>query len=167
MTHPAAPDCEVHACPLDRRAVLLAAGLAVTVSVAGCGADEPTPAAASTPVAPSEATPSEPSTSAGGAQAIPAGALTLVAHVPVGGGVVVEEGKVLVVQPNGGTFKAYDAKCPHRGVPVNPPDADGIVVCPRHRARFKAADGSVVKGPAERALSGIPVKVDGEYVVRA
>jgi nitrite reductase/ring-hydroxylating ferredoxin subunit len=52
-------------------------------------------------------------------------------------------------------------------VPVNPPDSAGIVTCPRHNARFKAADGSLVKGPAERGLSGIPVKVDGEYVVRA
>jgi nitrite reductase/ring-hydroxylating ferredoxin subunit len=50
---------------------------------------------------------------------------------------------------------------------VNPPDASGTIVCPKHNAEFRASDGSVQKGPAERALSGIPVKVDGDLIVRA
>jgi nitrite reductase/ring-hydroxylating ferredoxin subunit len=131
--------------------------------VAGCGTDEPADADGASPA---DAAPSA-GAAPGAEHAIPAGALTLAAHVPVGGGVVVESGKVLVVQPSGGLFKAYDAQCPHKGVPVNPPNPEGIVVCPRHNARFNATDGSLVKGPAERGLSGIPVKVDGQYVVRA
>jgi nitrite reductase/ring-hydroxylating ferredoxin subunit len=100
---------------------------------------------------------------------LPGDALARAADVPVGGGVVVDSGRVVVAQPSDGVFKAYDARCPHMGISVNPPGADGtpgVILCPGHRATFRAADGSVVNGPANRALSGIPVKVDGEFVVR-
>jgi nitrite reductase/ring-hydroxylating ferredoxin subunit len=165
MTHPAPNECDTRVCPLDRRALLVAAGLATTATLAGCG-DEPAAEADTPAPATSAPAPAAPSGSQQPGHNVPAGALTLVAHVPVGGGVVVDGGKVVVVQLKGGVFKAYDARCTHRGVPVNPPDAKGVMVCPRHKAEFKSGDGSVAKGPAERALSGIPVKVDGEYVVR-
>jgi nitrite reductase/ring-hydroxylating ferredoxin subunit len=156
---------DLHTCPFDRRTVLgFGVAVAAVAVTAGCGTDKSGAEAEAAP-APS-ASPSPSSSNAHGSH-LPDGALTLVAQVPVGGGVVVPESNVLVVQPTEGVFKAYDARCTHKGVPVNPPDAEGVVVCPKHKARFKASDGSVVKGPAERALSGIPVKVDGEYVVRA
>jgi nitrite reductase/ring-hydroxylating ferredoxin subunit len=87
--------------------------------------------------------------------------------VPVGGGVAIDQGRVVIAQPTGGVFKAYDARCPHQGISVAPPGPDGVMECPGHRARFRASDGSVVQGSANRPLSVMPVKVDGQYVVRA
>jgi nitrite reductase/ring-hydroxylating ferredoxin subunit len=163
MTHPAANECDVRSCPFDRRGLLLAAGLAATatVTLAGCGSDSSGGAA--------EAAPPKKDTGGGlpAGDGVPAGALTLVSKVPVGGGVAVDDGKVVVVQPTGGTFKAYDASCTHKGVKLPAPGSDGVIQCPAHNAKFRAADGSVVKGPAEKALSAIPVKVEGEYVIRA
>jgi nitrite reductase/ring-hydroxylating ferredoxin subunit len=154
-------------CPLDRRTLLRAAAVTVVVTtgavMAGCGGDDGDGGDADGGSAATGA-------AASPTAALPGGALARAAEVPVGGGVVVQGGQVVVAQPSDGVFKAYDARCPHMGISVNPPGADGtpgVILCPGHRARFSAADGSVVNGPANRALSGIPVKVDGDYVVRA
>jgi nitrite reductase/ring-hydroxylating ferredoxin subunit len=161
MTAPP-PDRPIVRCPLDRRTLMRAAAVTAAAAtgavVAGCGGENGGERGSAAP--PAAATPTA---------ALPGGALTRAADVPVGGGVVVAGGQVVVAQPSDGVFKAYDARCPHMGISVNPPGADGtpgVILCPGHRARFKAADGSVMNGPANRALSGIPVKVDGEFVVR-
>jgi nitrite reductase/ring-hydroxylating ferredoxin subunit len=83
--------------------------------------------------------------------------------VPVGGGIIVAG--VLVVQPTGGTFKAFDAACPHRGVQVGPP-ADGISTCPAHHSTFAIADGSRLSGPATQGLTEIAVSVQNKAIVR-
>ncbi|HYN95444.1 MAG TPA: Rieske 2Fe-2S domain-containing protein [Pilimelia sp.] len=163
-------------CPFGRRGFLLGmAGVAAT-ALAGCGSDEPDDGAGR-PAAPDGAAdgPGSPGTSAGSQSAgpdatphqVPPQALTLATHVPLGGGVVVEQGKVLVVQPTPGVYKAFDARCPHNGVPVNPPDTTGVVTCPRHKAQFNGADGVILRGPAKRSLTGIPIKMAGAYIVRA
>jgi nitrite reductase/ring-hydroxylating ferredoxin subunit len=84
--------------------------------------------------------------------------------VPVGGGIVVAG--VLVVQPDRGTFKAFDASCPHRGVLVGPP-ANGISTCPAHHSTFAIGDGARLSGPATQGLAQIPVSVEEKNVVRA
>jgi nitrite reductase/ring-hydroxylating ferredoxin subunit len=84
--------------------------------------------------------------------------------VPVGGGIVVAG--VLVVQPASGTFKAFDAACPHRGVRVGSPKG-GISTCPAHHSTFAIADGSRLSGPATRGLTEIAVSVQGRNIVRA
>jgi nitrite reductase/ring-hydroxylating ferredoxin subunit len=84
--------------------------------------------------------------------------------VPVGGGIVVAG--VLVVQPASGTFKAFDAACPHRGVRVGPPKG-GISTCPAHHSTFAIADGSRLSGPATRGLTEIAVVVREENIVLA
>jgi nitrite reductase/ring-hydroxylating ferredoxin subunit len=150
-------------CPLDRRTLLRAAAATAAATgavLAGCGGDDGDGGDGGSAGTRGPATPTA---------ALPGGALARAADVPVGGGVIVGGGQVVVAQPADGVFKAYDARCPHMGIAVNPPGADGTpgeILCPGHRARFKAADGSVLNGPATRALSGIPVKVDGDYVVR-
>jgi nitrite reductase/ring-hydroxylating ferredoxin subunit/putative flippase GtrA len=92
------------------------------------------------------------------------GPLAATADVAIGGGVVV--GGVLVVQPVQGTFKAYDAACPHQGARVGAPQQN-VVTCPAHRSKFKAEDGSLISGPATRGLTEIAVTVQGSEVVRA
>jgi nitrite reductase/ring-hydroxylating ferredoxin subunit len=93
-----------------------------------------------------------------------AGPLAATADVPVGGGVVVNG--VLIVQPKSGTFKAYNAACPHQGVQVGAPKK-GVITCPGHNSQFKADDGSRISGPASRGLTEIAVAVQGADIVRA
>lgn len=154
-----------------RRALLLGAGaLGVTV-LAGCG-DDGEPAAATGTQAPASAAPTSggnPFDNTAPAQtadaAPPPGALVAVKDVPVGGGVIAKD-TILVVQAKQGTFKAYQASCPHQGVIVDPPSAGAtIIMCPGHNSQFKIADGSLARGPATRGLSGVPVKVQSGYVV--
>ncbi|MBA9006195.1 Rieske (2Fe-2S) protein [Thermomonospora cellulosilytica] len=87
-----------------------------------------------------------------------------VADVPVGGGTVVPEHKVVVTQPTAGTFKVFDARCTHAGCPVDRIRRDAIY-CPCHGSEFRIADGTVAKGPASRALLEYPAQVKGDGVV--
>jgi cytochrome b6-f complex iron-sulfur subunit len=94
--------------------------------------------------------------------------LTPLADVPVGSGTVVrmpDGTAVIVVQPEQGTVKAFDARCTHRGSQVQPPD-DGVMTCPSHNSQFRATDGGVVQGPATRPLTEIKVTLtDGNVTL--
>ncbi|MFC4020320.1 Rieske (2Fe-2S) protein [Micromonospora sp. GCM10011542] len=129
---------------LSRRALLAGAG---AVGAAGllsaCGAGD---------------------TPAGAAAATAGTVLARTGDVPVGGGTLV--GGVLLVQPTAGTFKAYDATCPHQGVRIAAP-RDGVSTCPAHNSTFAIADGARLGGPATRGLTEIAVRVDGTDIVRA
>jgi nitrite reductase/ring-hydroxylating ferredoxin subunit len=140
-------------CPTRR--VLLGLVPLSAVSLAACSAH----ASSSSPTAPS-APPSAPASASTAA----ADALVTTDKVPVGGGVVVDG--MLVVQPSAGTFKAYDAACPHKGVQVAAPSG-GVSTCPAHKSVFKIEDGSRVSGPATRGLTEIPIKVVNGSLVRA
>ncbi|MET8348530.1 Rieske (2Fe-2S) protein [Micromonospora sp. NPDC005206] len=99
----------------------------------------------------------------GQAAATPGTVLARTGDVPVGGGTVVDG--VLVVQPEAGTFTAYDATCPHQGARVGAP-RDGVITCPAHNSTFSASDGARLAGPATRGLTEIPVRVEGTNIVR-
>ncbi|MET7399069.1 Rieske (2Fe-2S) protein [Dactylosporangium sp. NPDC005572] len=140
-------------CP-DRRALL--AGLGVTGFLAACSAaPAATPPAASQPA-------SQPASEPASDAAAPA--LADVAAVPVGGGTVV--GGVLVVQPEAGVYKAFDAACPHNGVKVTAPE-QGVATCPAHKSTFAIKDGARLSGPATRGLTEIPVQVRDGRILRA
>ena len=94
------------------------------------------------------------------------GALANVADLPVGGGVIAP-GDVLLVHLAGDEVKAYDARCPHTGVVVGTPDGNGVITCPGHFGRFRAADGSKIDGPAPTGLRPVTVTVRDGTVVRA
>jgi len=106
-----------------------------------------------------------PSATGSGPTATGGAALAKVADIPVGGGKVVDSAgtKILIVQPTAGTFNAYNAACTHQQTTVDPP-VDGIMTCPNHHSRFRAADGSVVNGPAGRPLEKIALKVTGDGI---
>jgi len=162
--------------PCARRALLLGAGALGIAALAGCGDDEAAPPAsggAAAGSAPAASTPAgNPFDNTGaattpGEQAPPPGTLIAGKDVPVGGGRVVNN-SVVVVQPSKGTFKAYDASCPHQGFTVDAPDTgSGLIKCPQHGSQFKAADGSLSRGPATRGLQPVAVKVQDGYVVQA
>lgn len=67
--------------------------------------------------------------------------------IPVGGGKVFKEQKVVVTQPKKGEFKAFSAICTHQGCTVNKV-ADGTIDCPCHGSKYRITDASVVAGPA-------------------
>ena len=88
------------------------------------------------------------------------------ADVPVGGGVVIETAKVVVTQPTEGEFKAFSAVCTHQGTMVDGIQDDAIH-CPNHGSLFSPEDGSVVQGPATKALPEVGIKVDGDKILAA
>jgi nitrite reductase/ring-hydroxylating ferredoxin subunit len=147
---------------VGRRAVLTGIGaVGLTGFLAACGNDD-TSATPSTGAAGTLAPSAGAATTESSAGA--SGALTAAADVPVGGGAVVNG--VLIVQPESGTFKAFNAACPHQGVQLGAPQND-VITCPAHHSKFKADDGSLISGPATHGLTEIAVTVQGADIVRA
>ncbi len=144
----------------SRRHVLglaVAAGAGLPV-LAGCGGDDTAAPAGADGTA--ESTSPAPSSSA----ADDPSPLVAAADVPVNGGVILDDRKIVVTQPVEGTFKAFSAVCTHRSCTVATVK-DGVIGCECHFSAFSAADGSVRKGPATRPLKEIAVTVtDGEVV---
>lgn len=118
-----------------RRAVLAGAGAAgVVVTLGACESDKPAPAGG------------------GGIKK---------ADIPVGGGKVFEDQKVVVTQPTAGQFKAFTAVCTHQGCTVSNV-SDNVIHCPCHGSAFSAVDGSVKNGPAPTPLAAKTVSVSGD-----
>ena len=67
---------------------------------------------------------------------------------------------VIVSQPSSGEYKAFSTVCTHQGCQVQVQDSNRIV-CPCHGSEYAVADGSVIHGPAEEALTSYPVQVKG------
>ncbi|MDX2704788.1 Rieske (2Fe-2S) protein [Streptomyces sp. PA03-6a] len=135
---------------MKRRMVLLS-----TAALAGCskyGEESAPPAAATSAPPPASEPVSAPSSAP--ASASPSGegeVLVKAADVPVGGGTVITDKKVVVTQPQAGEFKAFSAVCTHQGCIVNTV-ADGTINCPCHGSKFRIADASVAAGPAKKPL---------------
>ena len=105
------------------------------------------------------------SDSGGAVTAEPGTALATTSEVPVGGGIVLPDAKLVITQPTEGTFVAFNTTCTHTGTAVN--EVDGTeIVCPNHGSRFSIEDGSAVQGPASAPLASIDIAVeDGEIVL--
>ncbi|WP_030866968.1 Rieske (2Fe-2S) protein [Streptomyces sp. NRRL S-37] len=135
-----------------RRTVLLATGAAALA--AGCGSDGGNGGDGG-------------GGSRGGTSSEAAGReLIPTADVPVGGGTVLPDEKIVVTQPREGDFKAFSAICTHQNCVVADV-ADGTVNCACHGSRFRITDGSVERGPATRPLPEKPIAVEGNSIRRA
>lgn len=84
--------------------------------------------------------------------------------IPVDGGKVFRDAKIVVTQPAKGSYKAFSAVCTHAGCVVDRV-ADGLIECPCHGSRYRVADGSVAAGPAPAPLPEIKVRVENGKLV--
>lgn len=107
--------------------------------------------AATTPAAKTPAT-------AGGTAVNSANALGAETDIPVGGGKIFSDKLIVVTQPTKGDFKAFTAICTHLQCTVGTIE-NGQIICPCHGSRYSIADGSVIQGPAPRALAPKSIKV--------
>ena len=72
------------------------------------------------------------------------------------------EDPVFLMVLDGGGFAALSSICTHRGCTV---DLGGPgFACPCHGSQY-SRDGSVVRGPASRALTRYPVRASGDELV--
>ncbi|MFJ7208671.1 Rieske (2Fe-2S) protein [Streptomyces sp. NPDC098789] len=116
----------------------------------GAGAATPPSAAPSQPDGASAAPPAPASSPAeGGATGK---ALLKAAAVPVGGGTVLKDEKLVVTQPTAGSYRCFTAVCTHQGCIVSKVE-NGTIDCPCHGSKFQVADGAVAHGPATRPLA--------------
>ncbi|RHW25520.1 Rieske (2Fe-2S) protein [Nocardioides immobilis] len=90
--------------------------------------------------------------------------LTTTDEVPVGGGVVLTDQKIVVTQPTEGEFKAFTAVCTHQQLLVTSVE-EGTIHCANHGSSYDAATGEVAGGPAPAALTEVAIKVDGDKIL--
>jgi nitrite reductase/ring-hydroxylating ferredoxin subunit len=86
--------------------------------------------------------------------------------IPIGSGKKfdVEGVQILVTQPRAGEFRGFSAICTHAGF-VMTNMANSEIKCDNHGAVYSADDGSVLSGPAPRALGKVTVTVEGDDVL--
>lgn len=87
--------------------------------------------------------------------------------VPVGGGTVFEEQRIVVTRPTPGVYHGFDARCTNDGCLVAAVRG-GTIDCRCCGSGFDIDDGSADDGPAKRPLAAKRVEiVDGEVRYRA
>ncbi|KZB80756.1 ubiquinol-cytochrome c reductase iron-sulfur subunit [Amycolatopsis regifaucium] len=140
----------------SRRTVLstgaAVAGVAVgAVTLTACGSEAPSSGSAAAPPV-----------------AAPGETLTALSDLEVGQAKAAKtaDGKdVIVTRTAEGTAAAFSAICTHQGCAVVPAGAE--LNCPCHNSIFDAATGAVKKGPADKPLPSIAVRVANGQVVTA
>jgi Rieske Fe-S protein len=142
--------------------VLAGAGAACVAALAGCARyDASNGGLAGAPAQSSTAASTAPSGN-GNAPAV----LASTSDIPVGGGTILTDKKIVITQPHAGTFDAFTAVCTHQGCIVNTVSG-GTINCPCHGSKFSIANGSVVNGPATSPLAPVSIKVQGTSIIQA
>jgi nitrite reductase/ring-hydroxylating ferredoxin subunit len=72
--------------------------------------------------------------------------------------------EILVVNVDG-RLLCLAARCTHAGAPLVEGELSGdVLTCPWHGSRFRVTDGSVVRGPAEKALKIYDCQLQAGYL---
>jgi Rieske Fe-S protein len=138
-----------------RRTVLAAGAAGAAALVAGCGDGGGGGDPATRPPT---------GTTEDGASPSPAGEeLARTGDIPVGGGKVFADRKIVVTQPEAGSFKAFSAVCTHQGCTVANV-SDGTINCLCHGSKFTITDAAVETGPATKPLPAEPITVSGDSI---
>ncbi|MFI6578671.1 Rieske (2Fe-2S) protein [Nocardiopsis sp. NPDC050513] len=127
---------------MSRRRLLGTAGTAaaVTATAAACGGEAPRPQEARFGQVVGQTT-----------------------DVPVGGGAVFSDSKLVVTQPEEGDYRAFGASCTHGGCTVQ--EVTEVIGCLCHGSRFDLVTGEPVAGPATEPLESFTVTVDGTDII--
>ncbi|MFF0086304.1 Rieske (2Fe-2S) protein [Streptomyces canus] len=89
--------------------------------------------------------------------------LAKTSEIPVGGGKIFKDEKVVVTQPKEGEFKAFSDICTHQGCQVTSVSG-GTINCPCHGSKYNITDGSVANPPATKSLTEKQIKVSGDSI---
>ncbi|HET9972900.1 MAG TPA: Rieske (2Fe-2S) protein, partial [Streptosporangiaceae bacterium] len=123
----------------SRRTVLACAGAACAATLAGCSTYNSNSGGVDAPQGTQSAESSSASAAAGGGGSGGGGGgaavLAKASDVPVGGGTVLTDKKIVITQPQSGTFHAFTAVCTHAGCTVGSVSG-GTINCPCHGSRF-------------------------------
>ena len=157
--------------PLPSRRIVFQglSALGVAAVLAGCGGREQQQPQASQPSEPSTSEPSSPGKPSPGEKSTkdsPARALAATAEIPVGGGIVLTDARIVITQPQRGEFRAFSAVCTHEGQTVGRVE-DNTITCLFHGSQYDAATGNVTTGPATAALAPVRIAVKSGSIVRA
>ena len=137
---------------ISRREVIASAvGVSAVAALSACSPEVSNLTSTPAPVAPATTEPV---------------AVAKTSDIPVGSGKKfdVEGVQILVTQPRAGEFRGFSAVCTHAGfVMTNVSNSE--IKCDNHGALYSADDGSVLSGPAPRALGKVTVTVDGDDVL--
>lgn len=129
--------------PLSRRGALaVGAGAAALPVVAACGSPDEDPTLKQVD------------------RGAPGTFLVHTQDVPVGGCTVIAHAATVVTQPVEGEFKAFSGVCTHQRC-LLASFSEGHIPCRCHGSRFDLSDGSVLEGPATRALEEYEISVEG------
>jgi nitrite reductase/ring-hydroxylating ferredoxin subunit len=137
---------------ISRRGVITSAvGLSAVAALSACSTEVTDLTATPTPEAPSTSEPV---------------AIAKTTDIPVGSGKKfdVEGVPILITQPRAGEFRGFSAVCTHAGF-VMTNMANSEIKCDNHGAVYSADDGSVLSGPAPRALGKVTVTVEGDDIL--
>lgn len=93
-------------------------------------------------------------------------ALAETADIPVDGGIILSDQKIVITQPTAGDFKAFTAVCTHQGNIVTSV-SDGEIHCAFHGSVYDAATGDNIGGPAPAPLAEIQIRVKNGKIFEA
>ena len=137
---------------ISRRGVIASAvGVSAVAALSACSPEVSELTSTPAPGAPSTAAPV---------------AVAKTTDIPIGSGKKfdVEGIPILITQPRAGEFRGFSAVCTHAGF-VMTNMANSEIKCDNHGAVYSADDGSVLSGPAPRALGKVTVTVEGDDVL--
>jgi len=152
----------------SRRTLLACAGAACAAVLAGCARYDSNNGgvAGSQPTQASTSAAAPAGSGSGAASRNGPPVLAKTADIPVGGGKILTDKKIVITQPQAGSFHAFTAVCTHQGCIVDSVSG-GTINCPCHGSKFNVTNGAVVNGPAASPLAPVSIQVQGTSIVQA